>query len=409
MARQPAGARPAVRQPVLPEEGDRPRHHRHAASGAAGASGRPSSRRRSTTRSRPTMRTSSSRAMPSSRRTRPACAGRPRRAVQWTHSRSAEGSAPMSSQSGTRGHGRSRRDRSRRVAGCSEMYYDRRETVSLGAGDAVATNKVAQMVDPWPRYERQQQHRLQRPAHAGGARIATTAARSSRRCIADRKRRRTTSRCSGGGELAVGDRPVHARRRRRRRSRVPAATATLIACARCASGYGVSDAMRIGRSSSHAGKTQVVVLTADPAFEEQARATFGASPQIALERRLRHASTSPAMRSRLADATVAVIDLDASMPGEMQALERLMARIGAWPPVIVVTQSFDATVARTLLQMRVADFHGQAGVAGRAGAHLRPRRQERDGRRGGDRVRDLHVPARGRRRRRHYAGGADAR
>jgi hypothetical protein len=36
------------------------------------------------------------------------------------------------------------------VAGCSEMYYDRRETVSLGAGDAVATNKVTQMVDPWP-------------------------------------------------------------------------------------------------------------------------------------------------------------------------------------------------------------------------------------------------------------------
>jgi hypothetical protein len=30
------------------------------------------------------------------------------------------------------------------------MYYDRRETVALGAGDAVATNKVTQMVDPWP-------------------------------------------------------------------------------------------------------------------------------------------------------------------------------------------------------------------------------------------------------------------
>lgn len=36
------------------------------------------------------------------------------------------------------------------VAGCSEMYYDRRGTVSLGAGDALATNKVTQMVDPWP-------------------------------------------------------------------------------------------------------------------------------------------------------------------------------------------------------------------------------------------------------------------
>jgi hypothetical protein len=35
------------------------------------------------------------------------------------------------------------------VAGCAEIYYDRRETVGAGSGDAVATNKVAQMVDPW--------------------------------------------------------------------------------------------------------------------------------------------------------------------------------------------------------------------------------------------------------------------
>ena len=38
------------------------------------------------------------------------------------------------------------------VAGCSEIYYDRRESVALSAGDAVATNKVTQMVDPWPRH-----------------------------------------------------------------------------------------------------------------------------------------------------------------------------------------------------------------------------------------------------------------
>jgi hypothetical protein len=38
------------------------------------------------------------------------------------------------------------------VAGCSEMYYDRRDTVSLGAGDAIATNKVTQVIDPWPRH-----------------------------------------------------------------------------------------------------------------------------------------------------------------------------------------------------------------------------------------------------------------
>ena len=38
------------------------------------------------------------------------------------------------------------------VAGCSDIYFDRRETVSLGAGDSVAANEVEQMVEPWPRY-----------------------------------------------------------------------------------------------------------------------------------------------------------------------------------------------------------------------------------------------------------------
>ena len=33
---------------------------------------------------------------------------------------------------------------------CTDMYLDRRDTVSLGAGDAVAANKVTHMVDPWP-------------------------------------------------------------------------------------------------------------------------------------------------------------------------------------------------------------------------------------------------------------------
>src|SRR5664279_113083 len=40
----------------------------------------------------------------------------------------------------------------------------------------------------------------------------------------------------------------------------------------------------------------------------------------------------------------------------MAALARLMARVRAWPPVVAVTQSFDENVARTLLQMRIADF-----------------------------------------------------
>jgi hypothetical protein len=35
---------------------------------------------------------------------------------------------------------------------CTDMYLDRRDSVSFGAGDAVAVNKITQMVDPWPPY-----------------------------------------------------------------------------------------------------------------------------------------------------------------------------------------------------------------------------------------------------------------
>lgn len=36
------------------------------------------------------------------------------------------------------------------LAGCSDLYLDRRETIALGADDAVAINRVTHMVDPWP-------------------------------------------------------------------------------------------------------------------------------------------------------------------------------------------------------------------------------------------------------------------
>jgi hypothetical protein len=39
------------------------------------------------------------------------------------------------------------------LAGCSsDLYVDRRDTVSLGADDAIASNRVTHMVDPWPRH-----------------------------------------------------------------------------------------------------------------------------------------------------------------------------------------------------------------------------------------------------------------
>src|SRR5262245_42192919 len=116
-----------------------------------------------------------------------------------------------------------------------------------------------------------------------------------------------------------------------------------------------SSAMRIGRSNSPAKKTQVVVLTAEAGVEEPPRSTFVASEQIEL-RVVTGSLAAVEGGFELEDATVAVVDLDAGQQAEMQALERLMARIGAWPPIVAVTQSFDESVARALVQMRVADF-----------------------------------------------------
>jgi hypothetical protein len=36
------------------------------------------------------------------------------------------------------------------LAGCSDIYFTRRETVASGAGDAVASNIAVQTIDPWP-------------------------------------------------------------------------------------------------------------------------------------------------------------------------------------------------------------------------------------------------------------------
>src|SRR4051812_16589693 len=112
--------------------------------------------------------------------------------------------------------------------------------------------------------------------------------------------------------------------------------------------------MRLGRGTDPS-TTRVVVVTADAEFERAVRSTFGASKAIELElvtgRITDIADTLP-----LQDATVVVVDLDAGRADEMGGLARLMARAGSRPPVIAVTQSFDAELARILMQMRVADF-----------------------------------------------------
>ena len=107
--------------------------------------------------------------------------------------------------------------------------------------------------------------------------------------------------------------------------------------------------------SAVASRTSVAVLTADPAFEQSARSTFGVSGQIAL-RVVSGTVTAEGDQFDVADSTVAIIDCDVRDAAEMAGLERLMLRLGQPPPVVVITAGFDPETARRLLQMKVADF-----------------------------------------------------
>lgn len=113
--------------------------------------------------------------------------------------------------------------------------------------------------------------------------------------------------------------------------------------------------MLSGRSAPNAAKTKVVVVTPDAAFDKSTRATFAASPTIALQI-VPGALSDVAHRLDVQTATVVIVDVGAAGDAEMAALQSFMTSIGDRPPIIVIASSFDASVARTLMQMKVADF-----------------------------------------------------
>jgi pilus assembly protein CpaE len=111
----------------------------------------------------------------------------------------------------------------------------------------------------------------------------------------------------------------------------------------------------LDRPNSVANKTRVAALTADVEFEQLVRATFGNNAQIELSV-VKGTIIDEGGKLEARDATVVIVDLDAQHQDELVALQRLANRLGGAPPIVVVTQAFDQTVARKLLQIRIADF-----------------------------------------------------
>lgn len=111
----------------------------------------------------------------------------------------------------------------------------------------------------------------------------------------------------------------------------------------------------LDKPSAASGKIRVILLTADSELEQSARATFGAHARIELAV-TRGTVNADSAKLDTGDATVVIVDLQSGDPEELAALQRLMNKVGHWPPVVAVTREFNADVARRLVQMRVSDF-----------------------------------------------------
>jgi pilus assembly protein CpaE len=109
------------------------------------------------------------------------------------------------------------------------------------------------------------------------------------------------------------------------------------------------------RSSTALHKARILVFTADSEFEQAARSSIGAHAQIHLELIDGGIAVADAQRN-VESAAVIVADVDADQAEDIAVLQRLAMRFSGTPPIIVVTKAFSETLARRLLQIRIADF-----------------------------------------------------
>jgi pilus assembly protein CpaE len=101
------------------------------------------------------------------------------------------------------------------------------------------------------------------------------------------------------------------------------------------------------------GTTHVVMISSDAEFRRMVETTFSSQLQISME--VLEGDVSHIDSASLENASVVIVDLDAANESQVAALSRLTSKPGS-TPAVVVTQFFDETVARRLLQIRVADF-----------------------------------------------------
>jgi pilus assembly protein CpaE len=109
-----------------------------------------------------------------------------------------------------------------------------------------------------------------------------------------------------------------------------------------------------GRAKPEPTGTRILAQTADSAFEQMLRTTFGANGRI--EVAVLSGTLAEQERKLDANATVLLVDVDPKREADFAALARLTQRLAGTPPLLVVIPEFDQEVARQLIHMRISDF-----------------------------------------------------
>jgi pilus assembly protein CpaE len=113
--------------------------------------------------------------------------------------------------------------------------------------------------------------------------------------------------------------------------------------------------MADGPQTPASRSVRIVAITADGEFERLLRTTFGRNAQIDLAV-VAGAVGGTEEKLPVEGATVLLVDLDATRSDEIAALQNLARRLAGSVPILVVTAGFSESVARQLIQLRIADF-----------------------------------------------------
>src|SRR5262249_16220706 len=106
----------------------------------------------------------------------------------------------------------------------------------------------------------------------------------------------------------------------------------------------------LDRQGIIAEKTRVTAQHVGPGVEQLLRATFGKNThnELAVGK---GTIIEQGGKPDVNNSKVVIVDLDAQQPDDVVALHRLANRLNGSPPVVAVTQGFDQTIARKLLQI----------------------------------------------------------